>query len=210
MKSFSLLSFAAMLLMAVFLVGCDQGVAQNQGADPAALDELKNRVTQLETDLGSANQEINNLKTELDQVSTSGGSGGSGASLKIGFVNAEEVFVKYSGTQAAIDEYRIQKEGIEGELQDLQDQAAAGTMSQQEFLTKRQELEIRLAELDQQLTNNITERIVLTVEALGAEQNFDLITTRKNVVLYYKEDGGIVHDLTEVVLQAMNEAVSDE
>lgn len=208
MKSFSLLSFAAMLLMAVFLVGCDQGVAQNQGADPEALAELTNRVTQLESNLNDANEEITSLKSELEQVSTSGGSGG--ASLKIGFVNAEEVFVKYSGTQAAIDEYRTQKEGIEGELQDLQDQAAAGTMSQQEFLTKRQELEIRLAELDQQLTNNITERIVATVEELGAEQNFDLITTRKNVVLYYKEDGGIVHDLTEVVLQEMNEAASDE
>lgn len=210
MKSFSLLSFAAVLLVVGMLVGCDQGVAQN--TDSESLAGLQNQITQLQTGLTSATTEITGLKDQVTELSTTGTSGGTtssggGASLKIGFVNAEEVFVKFSGTEAAIEQYRTQKDGIEQELRDLQDQAAAGTMSQQEFLTKRQELEIRLAELDQQLTNQITEQIVATVEALGEEQSFDLITTRKNVVLYYK-DGGIVHDLTEVVLQRMNEAAA--
>ncbi len=213
MKTFSLLSLAVVVMVAGLLVGCDQGAAQN--TDAAALAELQNQITQLQTELSDATTEITTLKTQIAQLSETGGNGSTaggsgGVNLKIGFVTAEEVFVKFSGTEAAIEQYSTEKNGIEQELRDLQDQAAAGTMSQQEFLTKRQELEIRLAELDQQLTTEITEKIVQTVQDLGDEQGFDLITRRNNVVLYYPEEGGIVQDLTEQVLERMNAAADTD
>lgn len=174
----------------------------------AQVEQLSGQVKALQDQLsqdgtGELAQQIEALKAQIDALQ--GASGGSaGAQLRIAFVNAEEVFVKYKGTEEAIQRYRQEKADKEQELSTLQDRWSAGAISQQEYLSKRTELENALKTLDQQLTNEITQKIVETVDQLGAELGYDLITSRKNVVLYYKD--GVIHDITDKVLERMNAA----
>lgn len=185
------------------LMGCTgQGSTQDS--------EARNQITQLSSQFQTLRGQLDDWQAEVaqlkSQIQTSGNSteATGGASLRLGFVNAEEVFVKYKGTEEAIQRYRAEKEGKEKELLDLQDRYSAGAISQNEYSTKRIELETVLQSLDQQLTNEITQRIVEAVAEIGESQGYDLVTSRKNVVLYYRE-GGVVTDLTDQVLQKMDE-----
>lgn len=197
------------LAVSVLLTGCSQGSGQDNSALKNQVSQLESRVEALENalDLKASTAEIEALKTQISNLAEAASNGAQATTnLRIGFVNAEEVFVKYSGTEAAIQAYRAEKDQAEADLRNLQDQFSAGTISQNEFIAQQTELTNKLNSLDQQLTNDITQKIVEAVEVIGKEQGFDLVTVRKNVVLYYRKDG-IVKDLTEAVLNYMNEAL---
>ena len=209
----SLLKLAGVVLAAGLLTGCGQGAAQDNSALQDQVTQLASRVQALENDLdqkASADKiaELEAKISDLEAAASSGNGAQAALNLRIGFVNAEEVFVKYSGTEDAIQAYRAEKDQVETDLSNLQDQFSAGTISQNEFISQQAELTNKLNSLDQQLTNDITQKIVEAVEVIGKEQGFDLITVRKNVVLYFREDG-IVEDLTEVVLEYMNKSLTD-
>ncbi len=185
------------------LAGCTQGGAQDNGALQNQVTQLTNQLQAMQTQLNSTNAELAALRSQAGGQ-PAGASGGSAPALRVGFVNAEEVFVKFRGTEEAIQAYRLEKEQTETELRTLTDRYSAGAISQNEYNTRQIQLQTKLAELDQQLTNDITQKIVEAVEAIGRDAGYDLITVRKNVVLYYREDG-FVHDLTETVLAHMND-----
>jgi len=126
------------------------------------------------------------------------------APRKVGFVDADDVFVRFEGTSDAIEQFQAQIASAQQELKSLQAQLEAGQIDEPTFLSRRQALETQLAALDQLLTKEVTDNILTTTRALGQELGFDLITPRKNVVLYHNADR--VEDLTEVVLARMNQA----
>lgn len=203
MKRSSWIQLGVLFAILGILTGCTgQGGTQDN--------EVRNQITQLSNQFQTLQSQFADSQAEIvqlkSQIQTSGNptDAAGGASFRLGFVNAEEVFVKYKGTEEAIQRYRSEKDGKEKELLDLQDQYSAGAISQNEYSTKRVELETVLQSLDQQLTNEITQRIVEAVEEIGKSQGYDLVTSRKNVVLYYRE-GGVVDDLTDQVLQKMDE-----
>jgi len=205
------------------LAGCGaQGNAQNDGAIQdlqsqladlgSRVEELAGQVETLQSQQsggsdGDLAQQIEQLRSQINAIESGGGSGDGAAPMKIGFVSAEEVFVSFRGTETAIAQYREEKQAKEQELQSLQDKWSAGTISQNEYVTQRDQVQQELQVLDQQLTNEITQRIVETVEKIGSEQGYDLITARKNVVLYYDEGSNIVN-ITDLVLERMNEEYS--
>jgi len=195
------------------LAGCTgQGTAQNSGA-------LQDQITQLKTDNQTLKeqqaaletkvaQQVEQLKAQIDALSSGGGtSGASAGNFRIAFVSAEDVFVKYKGTETAMQRYRQEKEDKEKELSNLQDQFSAGAMSQNDYASKRTALETELNNLDQQLTTDITKKILDVAQQLGKELGYDLVVARQNVVLYYKK-GGVVDDLTDQVLSKMNEELN--
>lgn len=207
MKTSSLLALCAVVVLGLGLLsGCTQGAAQNNEGLQNQLTQLSNQLQALNTELQTVKGQLDTANKDLAQLKSAGGPSGSGQVIKLGFVNAEEVFVKYRGTEQAIQAFRAEKEAKEKELSDLKDQFSAGTISQNAYTTKSTELQSKLAELDQRLTAEITEKIVAAVQAVGTNMGLDLITARKNVVLYYK-DNGIVEDLTDKVLQYMNESL---
>lgn len=198
-------------LMAVLtlglLSGCSQGAPQDNGALQNQVTQLSNQLQAMQTQLNDANTQLAALKTQPTSQPANPDNGEASTRLRVGFVNAEEVFVKFRGTEEAIQAYRQEKEQTESELRALTDRYSAGAISQNEYNTRQVELQTKLSELDQKLTNDITQKIVEAVEAIGKEQGYDLITVRKNVVLYYRQDG-FVHDLTETVLAHMNEQLN--
>jgi len=195
------------------LAGCTgQGTAQNSGA-------LQDQITQLKTDNQTLKeqqaaletkvaQQVEQLKAQIDALSSGGGTSGANAgNFRIAFVSAEDVFVKYKGTETAMQRYRQEKQDKEKELSNLQDQFSAGAMSQNDYQDKRTALETELNNLDQQLTTDITKKILDVAQQLGKELGYDLVVARQNVVLYYKK-GGVVDDLTDQVLSKMNEELN--
>lgn len=199
MKTLSLFTLGTLLV--VLIAGCDTGTAQNNN------DGLQNQITLLTNQIEGLKTQVETANSSISALQSQPGNGANsdagGSSIRIGFVNAEEVFIRYQGTEAAIEEYGVEKADKESQLQDLQDQFSSGALDASTFQSRQQSLINELAELDQKLTNDITLRIVNAVEYLGLELDFELITARKNVILFFKENG-VVEDLTEQVLEYMN------
>gem|GEM_PF-1102966 len=213
MKVSSWVQLVVVLTSLGLLAGCTgQGTAQNSGA-------LQDQITQLKTDNQTLKeqqaaletkvaQQVEQLKAQIDALSSGGGTSGANAgNFRIAFVSAEDVFVKYKGTETAMQRYRQEKQDKEKELSNLQDQFSAGAMSQNDYQDKRTALETELNNLDQQLTTDITKKILDVAQQLGKELGYDLVVARQNVVLYYKK-GGVVDDLTDQVLSKMNEELN--
>lgn len=213
MKVSSWVQLGVVLTSLGLLAGCTgQGTAQNSGA-------LQDQITQLKTDNQTLKeqqaaletkvaQQVEQLKAQIDALSSGGGTSGANAgNFRIAFVSAEDVFVKYKGTETAMQRYRQEKQDKEKELSNLQDQFSAGAMSQNDYQDKRTALETELNNLDQQLTTDITKKILDVAQQLGKELGYDLVVARQNVVLYYKK-GGVVDDLTDQVLSKMNEELN--
>ncbi len=125
------------------------------------------------------------------------------APQKIGFVDADQIFLSFAGTGTAIEEFREEIEAAQAELARLNQQLNDGLITQADFLERRSELQNQLTTLDQELSAEITQQIVDTVTEVGNDQSFDLITPQSNVVLYHNSD--TIEDLTQEVLQRMNE-----
>lgn len=124
------------------------------------------------------------------------------APQKIGFVDADQIFLDFEGTDTAIEAFREEIAFAQAELARLSTQLENGLITQADFLKRRNEIQTQLAELDQELSLEITNQIVETVTEVGNEQGFDLITPQSNVVLYHNED--TIEDLTQIVLARMN------
>lgn len=215
MKAVMWLRLGVVLALAGLLAGCSgQGGAQNVEAFQDRLAQLDEQVSQLVSRVDTLQQQVasstelaqtvDELQVQVEALQNGSAGTGGAAPLRIGFVNAEEVFVKFQGTQSAIQRYSEEKKAKEEELQNLRDQWSAGTISQKEYEDRLAKLQAELQALDQELTADITQKILDTIQELGKELDYDLITGRKNVILYYKEGRNIV-DLTEQVLERMNE-----
>lgn len=143
------------------------------------------------------NLELRDQSYDLDRIELP-----TKAPEKIGFVDADQIFVDFAGTGTAIEEFRNEIEAAQAELTRLGQQLEEDVITQADFLERRAEIQTRLAELDQQLSAEITQQIVDTVAEIGVEEGFDIITPQSNVILYHNEER--VEDLTRVVLERMN------
>jgi len=145
--------------------------------------------------------------TLLAAVVALGGSGGEGHAqgdgiIKMGFVRVEDVFVKFEGTNQAIEQFRDERRAAETELAELEERREAGTVSDSEFLVRQAELTTQLNILDAQLTAEITSQIVAAARQVGERFEFDWVTRLNNVVVHAQSR--VVSDLTGAVLAVMN------
>jgi Skp family chaperone for outer membrane proteins len=135
---------------------------------------------------------------DVDQISLPGG-----APRKLGFINADRVFVEFVGTDEAITEFRVQIEAAQEELAQLQEDLDEGRISPLDAFNRQEALEAELNQLDNQLSGQITDLISANAESFGEEQGYDLITPLANVILYHNPD--LIDDLTDEVIALMND-----
>lgn len=158
------------------------------------VDELTQRVAQ--SDIA----EIEELKATIERLSKSTGFG----ALKVAFVRSpEEVMVKYKGTEERVKQFKEEGAKRQVQIDALQKRFDKGEISRKEFEERVNQLQMELAQLDQQLTNEIADKILVAVNELGREKAYDMILKRKDVVLFYKE--GLLEDITDQVIKRMNE-----
>lgn len=154
----------------------------------------------------------------------------SAADLKIGYINSQEIFSKYRGTEDAQRRFDQEKVKLEQELekkkQEIDDLQA--TIERQSLLMSEETKKQRLAELEQkqrefqqhyfdyfgengqivklnaELTRPIIEKMNTILNRIGADENFS--------VIFDVAPGGIVYaaeglDLTDRILDELNAAV---
>ncbi len=144
-------------------------------------EELVNRVDQLETQIGklATKQELNELAQRVEQT-------GDGAVLKVGYVNAEKAFKEFKGTEEVVKRFLEEKEKIEAEAQKLRESAQNREITEEEYQTKVSQLQAKYQEMDQLLTQAEAAQISNMVDEIADEENYDLVTREKNVLLYLR------------------------
>jgi Skp family chaperone for outer membrane proteins len=124
------------------------------------------------------------------------------APRKVGFINADRVFIEFEGTDEAIAQFRVQIEAAQVELAELQADLDAGLIEPLDAFNLQEALEAELNQLDAQLSNGITELIIDNAKEFGSAEDYDLITPLANVILYHNPD--LIDDLTDEVIALMN------
>ncbi|MFQ6117127.1 MAG: OmpH family outer membrane protein [Candidatus Bipolaricaulia bacterium] len=175
-------------------------VSQLQGA----VDGLQAQLSGLAkaADLASLKQQVDSLAQKV-QTGTTGGGG-----LKIAYVNAEEVFLKYKGTAAAVQQFSAEKQKKEDELKQLQQQYKSGQISADEYQSKVQQIDQELKQLDLQLTAQVQQKMIAVISEVAQEKGYDWVTRKKDVVLYVR--AGLMDDITDLVIQRLNAKLEAE
>jgi len=152
------------------------------------------------------------------------------AELKVGFINSQEIFVKYRGTEDAQKKFEDEKQRLAQEAEELQREIEElkANLERQSLLLSEETRTERMAEieakerefqqfyfdsfgeegrivrLNAELTQPIIEKINEILDRIGAEEEYDII--------FDVAPGGIVFareglDLTPVVLDELNAMV---
>lgn len=172
--------------------------------------QLQQTVAGLQTQLdGMAKAaDLAGLRQQVDSLAEKVQAGTSGGGLKMAYVNAEEVFLKYKGTAAAVQQFSVEKQKKEDELKQLQEQYKSGQISADEYQSKVQQIQQELQQLDLQLTAQVQQKMIAVISEVAQEKGYDWVTRKKDVVLYAKT--GLMDDITDIVIQRLNAKLEAE
>ncbi|MCR4405246.1 MAG: OmpH family outer membrane protein [Candidatus Acetothermia bacterium] len=194
------------VLIVVALVAGFFGGWLSKGSAAAPDANLAEQVKQLQqqvsglaksSDLTALQKQVESLAQKV-QASTTGG-------MRIAYVNAEEVFLKYKGTATAVQQFSAEREKKEKELQQLAEQLQAKKITQQEYQRRVEEIQNELQQLDLQLTGKVQQEMIAVITEVAQERGYDWVTRKKDVVLYSK--AGLMDDLTAIVIDRLNARV---
>jgi outer membrane protein len=155
---------------------------------------------------------------------------GSAADLKVGFINSQEIFVRYQGTEDAQRKFDEEKQRLEEEIeskkQEIEDLRA--DLERKSLLMSEETKKERLAELQRkeqefqqlyfdafgeggsivklnaELTQPIIEKMNLVLNELGESDGYDIIFDVAPGGIVYANEG---FDLTDRVLDELNAMV---
>lgn len=145
-------------------------------------------------DLSALQKQVDSLAQKV-QASTSGG-------MRIAYVNAEEVFLKYKGTAAAVQQFSAERDKKEKELQQLTEQLQAKKITQEEYQRRVEEIQNQLQQLDLQLTAKVQQEMIAVITEVAQEKGYDWVTRKKDVVLYSRP--GLMDEITAAVIERLN------
>lgn len=191
------------VLIVVALVAGFFGGWLSKGSSAAPDGNLAEQVKQLQqqmsglakaADLTSLQKQVDSLAQKV-QVSAGGG-------MRIAYVNAEEVFLKYKGTATAVQQFSAKKEEKERELQQLAAQLQAKKITQEEYQRRVEEIQNELQQLDLQLTAKVQQEMIAVITEVAQEEGYDWVTRKKDVVLYSRP--GLMVEITAEVIKRLN------
>lgn len=154
-------------------------------------------------------------------------SGSAWAELKIGYVNSEEIFAKYKGTQDAQEKFDKVAAGIQQQAtnmkkeietlkdqlerqslllskerkKELEDKIKAKAAEFEDFVSKNYGREGDLVKKNEEMTKPIIEKIQKIIDKIADDEHYDLVLDSRM--------GGIIYaskkvDLTDRVLKILN------
>jgi outer membrane protein len=149
------------------------------------------------------------------------------AEIKIGYINSEEIFVKYRGTKDAQEKYdkeaaktqqlvvdmqkeikelesRLEKQSLllSGERKkELEDKIKSKYSEYEQFVSENYGRDGKLIQKNVEMTKPIIQKINTIIEKIAVDENYDLILDgRMGGIVYAKK----VYDLTARVLEILN------
>ena len=176
-----------------------------------ALEDLRSQIEGLSADGGSTGSsssdfdlsklesDFNSLKSEVEELKSQDTSAsGSGGSLKIGYVNANEAFTVFTD---AVSEERSQVQTLEEEMLSLREQAIQGEITVEEY---QQEIDIKQAEvLKAQLDINLS-MVDKMIESTGFSNYADRLRELRN------QFDPVIEELENTLTDLKNNSASPE
>lgn len=175
-------------------------LSKGTAAPDASLAEQVRQLQQQISGLAKA-ADLNALQKQVDSLAQKVQAGTSGG-MRIAYVNAEEVFLKYKGTAAAVQQFSAEREKKEKEIQRLTEQLQAKKITQEEYQRRIEEIQAQLQQLDLQLTAKVQQEMITVITEVAQERGYDWVTRKKDVVLYVKP--GLMDEITAVVIERLN------
>lgn len=111
---------------------------------------------------------------------------------RVAFVDVYEVFLKYKGTAAAVQEFSEYRRWLE-------EQVAAGAIT-------AEEAQRLLQAMDLQLTARIQQEILAAIKEIAEREGYDWVTGKKDVVLYASS---FLTDITAEVIELLNQRYAE-
>lgn len=191
------------VLIVVALVAGFFGGWLSKGSAAAPDANLAEQVKQLQQQMSGLAKaaDLTSLQKQVDSLAQKVQASGSGG-MRIAYVNAEEVFLKYKGTATAVQQFSAERDKKEKELQQLMEQLQAKKITQEEYQRRVEEIQNELQQLDLQLTAKVQQEMIAVITEVAQEKAYDWVTRKKDVVLYVKP--GLMDDITATVIDRLN------
>ncbi len=184
--------------------------------------EWQEAIAQVNAQIETLTQEVSNLQGQISSLeqavaaTTETGASPSGESLKIAFVDMFRVLQELQDSELikqALEQFRGEQQKIQQELDEWEKKFQAGEITKKELDEKRFELELRLREINLQLSAPIQRQMLEIIRQLGQERGYGLIldnpASQLNAIVLYSQSGQ-ADDITQEVIDRLKAQLEEQ
>ncbi len=179
----------------------------------AQIETLSQNVESFQAKISGLEQKVGALEEQLaslaSQETASPASTSPGETLKIAYVDMFRVLQELQDSEIvkqALAQFREEQARIRQQEEDLQKQFNEGKISKKELDEKLFELEMRLREINLQLSAPIQRQMLEIIRQIGKEKGYGLIidnpASQLNAIVLYSQSGQ-ADDITQEVIERM-------
>ncbi len=179
----------------------------------AQVETLSQSVEAFQARIAGLEQKVDTLEGQLASLASQGAaspaSASTGETLKIAYVDMFRVLQELQDSELvkqALAQFREEQARIRQQEEDLQKQFNEGKISKKELDEKLFELEMRLREINLQLSAPIQRQMLEIIRQIGQEKGYGLIidnpASQLNPIVLYSQSGQ-ADDITQAVIERM-------
>jgi Skp family chaperone for outer membrane proteins len=179
----------------------------------AQVETLSQSVEAFQAQIAGLEQKVDALEGQLASLASQGAASPAsispGETLKIAYVDMFRVLQELQDSELvkqALAQFREEQARIRQQEEDLQKQFNEGKISKKELDEKLFELEMRLREINLQLSAPIQRQMLEIIRQIGQEKGYGLIidnpASQLNAIVLYSQSGQ-ADDITQAVIERM-------
>lgn len=201
--------------VAMFFVG--RGLQQTDGSTEwqEAISGVNAQVESLGQQVGQLQEKISTLEEAVASTAEPSAEGG-GAGLKIAYVDMFRVLQELQDSELvkqALEQFRGEQQKIQQELDDWEKKFQAGEITKKELDEKKFELELKLREINLQLSAPIQRQMLEIIRQIGQEKQYGLIldnpASQLNAIVLYSQSGQ-ADDITQEVIDRLKAQLEEQ
>jgi len=214
--------YALMGIIVVLGLAVGYLLGQGGGSDAAAAG-WQEESAKLSQQLGDLTQKVDalqgriaTLEAEVSALPASSSGAAGGAGLKIAYVDMFKVLQELQDSplvKQALEQFRAEQQKIEEELADWEKKFNEGEITKKQLDEKRFELELKLREINLQLSAPIQKEMLEIIRQIGEEKGYGLIidnpASQLNAIVLYSQSGQ-ADDITQEVIQRLRARLEEE
>jgi Skp family chaperone for outer membrane proteins len=210
-------------IVVVVIIGVAIGFFVGRGFQrPDSSTEWQEAVAEVGAQIEALSQQVGQLQekiSSLEQAAVStpeAGAEGGGESLKIAYVDMFRVLQELQDSELikqALEQFRGEQQKIQQELDDWEKKFQAGEITKKELDEKKFELELKLREINLQLSAPIQRQMLEIIRQIGQEKQYGLIldnpASQLNAIVLYSQSGQ-ADDITQVVIERLKAQLEEQ
>ena len=215
------------LMGVIVILGLAVGYLLGQGGGSGAAaagwqeesEKLAQQIETLTQKIDTLQGRIATLENEVAALPTSSAPGTGtegGPGLKIAYVDMFKVLQELQDSplvKQALEQFRSEQQKIQQELAEWEQKFNEGEITKKQLDEKRFELELRLREINLQLSAPIQKEMLEIIRQIGQEQGYGLIidnpASQLNAIVLYSQSGQ-ADDITQEVIQRLSARLEEQ